>query len=59
METPEPAPENASNSALLKGPKEAAPQISAKGMNLDDRAAPNNHFPTLNIPRANPSDRAM
>jgi len=59
MEAPELAPGNASSSALLKGPKEAAPQISAKGMNLDDCTTPNNHFPTLNIPSANPSERAM
>jgi len=58
-ETPGPPLGNANNSALLKDPKEAAPQVNAKGMNLDDRATPNNHFPTLNIPSANPSDRAM
>jgi len=50
---------NANSSALLKGPKEAAPQANAKGMNLGDRATPNNHFPTLNMPSANPSDKAM
>jgi len=50
---------NASKTALLKGPNEAAPQVSAKGMNLDGRTTPNNHFPTLNIPSANPSERAM
>src|SRR5438093_9967497 len=49
MEAPEPAPGNANNSILLKGPKEAAPQVNAKGMNFDGRTTPNNHFPTLNI----------
>jgi hypothetical protein len=53
-----PAPGNASSSALLKGPNEAAPQVIAKGMNLDGLRTPNNHFPTLNIPSANPSDKA-
>jgi hypothetical protein len=59
MEAPGPDRGNASSSALLNGPNEAAPQVIAKGMNLDDRWTPNNHFPTLNIPSANPSDRAM
>jgi hypothetical protein len=44
---------------LLKGPNEAAPQVIAKGMNLDGRTTPNNHFPRLNMPSANPSDKAM
>jgi len=54
-----PAPGKASSSVLLTGPKEAAPHINAKGMNLEARATPNNHLPMLSISRANPSERAM
>src|SRR6266704_6776073 len=53
------APGNASSSALLTGPKDAAPQVNAKGMNLEGRAPSNSHFPTLSIASANPSDKAM